>query len=276
MVGVCGVSGSGKSSLISDTLVPKLKELLKAKCVTGDGEEDEKVVVDAVLTGTEHLRHCYVIDQRPIGRSRTSCPATYTGIFDRVRAMFADTPQARALGYTPGLFSVNSEGGCPRCKGDGVLHYHVGFGNFVDVTCEDCGGSGYIPKAMEITLEGRNIREILEMSVEEAADFFDGKDKMICNMLHVLKRVGMGYIRLGQATPTISGGESQRIKLAKELSKGKNAKGSLYILDEPTTGLSFYDNERLLKLLNELVDYGGHRRQFHYCHRARSLHSFKL
>lgn len=257
MVGVCGVSGSGKSSLISDTLVPKLKELLKAKCVTGDGEEDEKVVVDAVLTGTEHLRHCYVIDQRPIGRSRTSCPATYTGIFDRVRAMFADTPQARALGYTPGLFSVNSEGGCPRCKGDGVLHYHVGFGNFVDVTCEDCGGSGYIPEAIEITLEGRNIREILEMSVEEAADFFDGKDKMICNMLHVLKRVGMGYIRLGQATPTISGGESQRIKLAKELSKGKNAKGSLYILDEPTTGLSFYDNERLLKLLNELVDCGN-------------------
>lgn len=257
MVGVCGVSGSGKSSLISDTLVPKLKELLKAKCITGDGEVEEQSPVDAVLTGMEYLRHCYVIDQRPIGRSRTSCPATYTGIFDRVRAMFADTPQARALGYTAGLFSVNSEGGCPRCKGDGILHYHVGFGNFVDVTCEECGGSGYIPEAMEVTLEGRNIREILEMSVEEAAEFFDGKDKMICNMLHVLKRVGMGYIRLGQATPTISGGESQRIKLAKELSKGKNAKGSLYILDEPTTGLSFYDNERLLKLLDELVDCGN-------------------
>ena len=255
MVGVCGVSGSGKSSLIADTLVPKLKELLKTKCVTGDEETEN--TVDAVLTGTEQLRHCYVIDQRPIGRSRTSCPATYTGIFDRVRTLFADTPQAKALGYPVGLFSVNSEGGCPKCKGDGVIHYHVGFGNFVDVECEDCGGSGYIAEAMEVTLDGKNIREILDMSVDEAADFFAGKDKVISNMLNVLKRVGMGYIKLGQATPTISGGESQRIKLAKELSKGKNARNSLYILDEPTTGLSFYDSERLMKLLNELVDCGN-------------------
>ncbi len=255
MVGVCGVSGSGKSSLISDTLVPKLKELLKTKCVTGSEEEEN--TVDAALAGTEHLRHCYVIDQRPIGRSRTSCPATYTGIFDRVRTLFADTPQAKALGYPVGLFSVNSEGGCPKCKGDGVIHYHVGFGNFVDVECEDCGGSGYIPEAMEVTLDGKNIREILNMSVDEATDFFVGKDKAISNMLSVLKRVGMGYIKLGQATPTISGGESQRIKLAKELSKGKNARNSLYILDEPTTGLSFYDSERLMKLLNELVDCGN-------------------
>lgn len=255
MVGVCGVSGSGKSSLISDTLVPKLKELLKTKCITGEDETEN--AVDAALTGTELLRHCYVIDQRPIGRSRTSCPATYTGIFDRVRTLFADTPQAKALGYSVGLFSVNSEGGCPKCKGDGVIHYHVGFGNFVDVTCEDCGGSGYIPEAMEVTLEGKNIRDILDMSVDEATDFFAGKDKVISNMLNVLKRVGMGYIKLGQATPTISGGESQRIKLAKELSKGKNARNSLYILDEPTTGLSFYDSERLMKLLNELVDCGN-------------------
>lgn len=255
MVGVCGVSGSGKSSLISDTLVPKLKELLKTKCVTG--EDETEYTVDAVLTGTEHLRHCYVIDQRPIGRSRTSCPATYTGIFDRVRTLFADTPQARAMGYSAGLFSVNSEGGCPKCKGDGVIHYHVGFGNFVDVDCDDCGGSGYISEAMEVTLDGKNIREILDMSVDEATDFFSGKDKVISNMLNVLKRVGMGYIKLGQATPTISGGESQRIKLAKELSKGKNARNSLYILDEPTTGLSFYDSERLMKLLNELVDCGN-------------------
>ena len=255
MVGVCGVSGSGKSSLIADTLVPKLKELLKTKCVTGDEETEN--TVDAVLTGTEQLRHCYVIDQRPIGRSRTSCPATYTGIFDRVRTLFADTPQAKTLGYPVGLFSVNSEGGCPKCKGDGVIHYHVGFGNFVDVECEDCGGSGYIAEAMEVTLDGKNIREILDMSVDEAADFFAGKDKVISNMLNVLKRVGMGYIKLGQATPTISGGESQRIKLAKELSKGKNARNSLYILDEPTTGLSFYDSERLMKLLNELVDCGN-------------------
>ncbi|BCN31109.1 excinuclease ABC subunit UvrA [Anaeromicropila herbilytica] len=254
MVGVAGVSGSGKSSLISDTLVPKLKELLRTKCVSDDEISE---TVDACLTGIENMKRCYIIDQRPIGRSRTSCPATYTGIFDRVRTLFAATEQAKECGYTAGLFSVNSEGGCRKCKGDGVVHYHVGFGNFIDVDCEDCGGSGYIPEAMEITLDGKNIREILEMSVDEAKDFFTEKDKVITNILNILKRVGMGYIKLGQATPTISGGESQRIKLAKELSKGKNAKGALYILDEPTTGLSFYDSEKLLDLLNELVEYGN-------------------
>lgn len=254
MVGVAGVSGSGKSSLISDTLVPKLKELMKSKCVV---DEDITDTVDASLSGSEYISRCYVIDQRPIGRSRTSCPATYTGIFDRVRTLFAETEEARAKGYKPGLFSVNSEGGCPKCKGDGVVHYHVGFGNFIDVDCEDCNASGYIPEAMEITLDGKNIQEVLEMSVDEATVYFADKDKGIHHMLSILQRVGMGYIKLGQATPTISGGESQRIKLAKELSKGKNAKGALYILDEPTTGLSYYDSEGLLELMNELVDCGN-------------------
>ena len=257
MVGVAGVSGSGKSSLISDTLVPKLKEIMKSKCMIGEDTKDIKDTVDAVLIGTDNIKRCYVIDQRPIGRSRTSCPATYIGAFDRVRTLFADTEQAKALGYSPGLFSVNSEGGCPKCKGDGVVHYHVGFGNFIDVDCEECGGSGYIPETMEITLDGKNIRDILEMSVDEAKVFFADKDKGIFNMMSIMQRVGMGYIKLGQATPTISGGESQRIKLAKELSKGKNAKGVLYILDEPTTGLSFYDSEHLLALMNELVDCGN-------------------
>ena len=254
MVGVAGVSGSGKSSLISDTLVPKLKELLKSKCVIDDESEEN---VDAILTGIENINRCYVIDQRPIGRSRTSCPATYTGIFDRVRNLFAETKQAKAKGYKAGLFSVNSVGGCVKCKGDGVVHYHVGFGNFIDVKCEDCGGSGYVPEAMEITFNGKNICDILDMSVDEAKDFFEDKDKIIYNMLNILQRVGMGYIKLGQATPTISGGESQRIKLAKELSKGKTAKGALYILDEPTTGLSFSDSESLLELMDELVEYGN-------------------
>ncbi len=254
MVGVAGVSGSGKSSLISDTLVPKLKELLKSNCVVDD-ETDQNV--DAILTGIEHIKRCYVIDQLPIGRSRTSCPATYTGIFDRVRSLFAETEQAKAKGYTVGLFSVNSVGGCKKCKGDGVVHYHVGFGNFIDVKCEDCNGTGYIPEAMEITYFGKNICDILEMSVDEAKDFFEDKDKVIYNMLTILQRVGMGYIKLGQATPTISGGESQRIKLAKELSKGKALKGVLYILDEPTTGLSFSDSESLMILMNELVEYGN-------------------
>lgn len=262
MVGIAGVSGSGKSSLISDTLVPKLKELMKTKCVTGEREEeaedeDGMGTEGVTVTGTEKIRRCFVIDQRPIGRSRTSCPATYTGIFDRVRMLFAETKEAKERGYTPGLFSVNSEGGCPRCKGDGVIHYHVGFGNFIDIDCEDCGGSGYIPEAMEVKLDGKSIRDVLLMSVDEARDFFADKDKTITHTLEVLQRVGMGYIGLGQATPTISGGESQRIKLAKELAKGRNAKGSLYILDEPTTGLSFSDSERLIELMEELVDCGN-------------------
>ncbi len=257
MIGVAGVSGSGKSSLISDTLVPKLKEQLQSQCITDEDEEEETTSVDAKLTGTEHVKRCYIIDQRPIGRSRTSCPATYTGIFDRVRKLFAETELSQVKGYTAGLFSVNSEGGCRKCKGDGVVHYHVGFGNFIDVNCEDCKGTGYIPKVMEVTLDGKNIRDILELSVDEAVDYFADKDGVILNILRILQRVGMGYIKLGQATPTISGGESQRIKLAKELAKGKQAKGALYILDEPTTGLSFYDSEKLLMLMNELVDSGN-------------------
>lgn len=290
MVGIAGVSGSGKSSLISDTLVPKLKEKLKSRCVTGEeirerdggkkeaasdtGFPDKETAYPsgsdlpafpggsfrhrpAELSGSEFLRRCYVIDQRPIGRSRTSCPATYTGMFDRIRVMFAGTETAVKRGWAAGMFSVNSTGGCPRCKGDGVIHYHVGFGNFIDITCDNCGGSGYVPEVMEVLLDGKNIREVLEMSADEAVDFFDGKDETICRLLDILQRVGMGYIRLGQATPTISGGESQRIKLAKELAKGKNTKDALYILDEPTTGLSFSDSERLLQLLDELVRQGA-------------------
>lgn len=295
MVGIAGVSGSGKSSLISDTLVPKLKEVLRSKCVTGEESRDtegaeadtDAAAADqsmahpsememsasggsnetvsggacrrspAMLSGSGLLRRCYVIDQRPIGRSRTSCPATYTGMFDRIRALFAGTETARERGWAAGMFSVNSTGGCRRCKGDGVIHYHVGFGNFIDITCDSCGGSGYVPEVMEVLLDGKNIREVLEMSVDEAGDFFEGKDESICRLLEILKRVGMGYIRLGQATPTISGGESQRIKLAKELAKGKTTKDALYILDEPTTGLSFSDSERLLQLLDELVQQGA-------------------
>lgn len=258
MVGVAGVSGSGKSSLISYTLVPKLKEQLKAKCVTDDEDDAESASnAEVMLAGVNHIRHCYVIDQRPIGRSRTSCPATYTGIFDRVRNLFAESEEAKKRGYTAGMFSVNSKGGCRRCKGDGVIHCHVGFGNFIDIDCDDCGGTGYIEEVLEVAVDGKNIRDILEMSVDDAAGFFQDKDKKIYAVLTTLQRVGMGYIRLGQATPTISGGESQRIKLAKELSGGKSNKGALYILDEPTTGLSFSDTEQLMSLLNELVDAGN-------------------
>lgn len=261
MVGVAGVSGSGKSSLISDTLVPKLKAALKTKCVMEEAEEEasEESTESAVLNGAENLKGCYIIDQRPIARSRTSCPATYTGIFDRVRECFAGTEQSVKMGYGAGMFSRNSEGGCTRCKGDGIVHNYIGYGNFIDLACEDCEGSGYLPEARAVLLDGKNICDVLQMSVEEALDFFAGKDEGIVRILSILQQVGMGYITLGQATPTISGGESQRIKLAKELAKGRGrgGKGYLYILDEPTTGLSLYDTQKLLELLDELVSQGN-------------------
>jgi len=247
MVGIAGVSGSGKSSLISDTLVPCLKEQMKRDCITNDDRaeksrneseteeleacewEEEPVITETQILGVDQIKRCFVIDQRPIGRSRTSCPATYTGIMDRVRNMYANTEQAKELG----------------------------FGNFIDVKCEKCDGYGFVPQVMGVCIDGKNIRDVLDFSVDEAYEFFAEKDAVITNILNTLKRVGMGYIKLGQATPTISGGESQRIKLAKELSKGKLGKNCLYILDEPTTGLSFSDSEKLLELLNELVDKGN-------------------
>ncbi len=254
MAGVAGVSGSGKSSLISDTLVPKLKEVLKNRCVVDDVEG---IYVDVWLSGAENIKKCIVIDQKPIGRSKTSCPATYTGIYDRVRELFAATETARDYGYSIGMFSVNSEGGCKVCHGQGQISWHIGLGNYIEVPCEACGGIGFLPEVMEVELDGKTIRDVLDMTVDEAAAFFEGKDAIICNVLGVLQRVGMGYITLGQKTPTISGGESQRIKLAKELSKGRDAKDILYILDEPTTGLSFYDSRKLMDLLHELVDAGN-------------------
>lgn len=253
MVGVAGVSGSGKSSLISDTLVPLLKQALRSKFISDDeGENAEIPAVDAKISGYENIKKCIVIDQKPIGRSKTSCPATYTGIFDRVRAMFA-----RESGMPAGLFSANSEGGCRVCHGEGVVHHYIGMGNFIDIDCEACGTTGFIPEACEIEVDCKNIRDILDMTVDEAAEYFDGKDKVICEMLATLRRVGMGYIKLGQKTPTISGGESQRIKLARELVKIRRSSDVLYIFDEPTTGLSFYDSEKLMELLQEIVGNGG-------------------
>lgn len=257
MVGIAGVSGSGKSSLISGTLVPKLKEFFTIT----DEDEETVFLSDVRVSGIEHIKKCLVIDQKPIGRSRTSCPATYTGIYDRIRKMFASTSDSIERGYGAGLFSLNSEGGCRQCKGDQVIKYHVGFGNYIEQNCDACGGTGFIEEAMEITIEGKNIRQILEMSVSEAIVFFGNEesaayDKNICHLLFTLERVGLGYIKLGQQTPTISGGESQRIKLAKELGK-QSGKDRLYILDEPTTGLSFSDSEKLIKLMLELTENGN-------------------
>lgn len=260
IVGIAGASGSGKSSLITDTLVPQLKGILKTKFSQDqETEEDEENIEEndsVVIAGTENINKCIVVDQKPIGRSRTSCPATYLGIFDKIRKLLANTPEAIENEYTAGLFSVNSKGGCHACKGDGVIHHYVGYGNFIDLECEYCGGTGFVEEAMEVKLKDKNIRQILEMSVLEAIDFFKDIDKTVYNMLMTLNRVGLGYIKLGQSTPTISGGEAQRIKLAKELGK-RQVKSSLYILDEPTTGLSISDTEKLIHLIHELCDNGN-------------------
>lgn len=266
MVGIAGVSGSGKSSLIHDTLVPKLKQLLKSKFVYENNSDEVDGTAsplgdDLTVTGTENIKKCIVVDQKPIGRSKTSCPATYTGMTDRIRELFARTPGAQLRGCSASLFSVHSEGGCKACKGEGVKHFYIGFGNFMDMECEMCGGTGFIDEAMSITLEGKSIKEIMEMRITEAIAFFGREgssafDKTILNTLLTLDRVGMGYITLGQQTPTISGGEAQRIKLAKELSRQKG-KDSVYILEEPTTGLSFSDTERLIELMQQLVETGN-------------------
>ncbi|MEK4250118.1 excinuclease ABC subunit UvrA [Paenibacillus sp. FSL W7-1287] len=263
MVGIAGVSGSGKSSLINDTLVLKLRQLLKSKLVYDRDESDESTTPDdgVLVTGIEHIKKCIVVDQRPIGRSKTSCPATYTKITDKVRAMLANKPEAIDGGYTAGLFTINSEGGCRACKGDGIKSYYIGFGNFVEVECEICGGTGFIEEALSVTLDGKNIKDIMNMSVAEAAEFFgleqsEAYNKSVSAILTTLQRVGLGYITLGQKTPTISGGEAQRIKLAKELCK-QTGSGNVYILDEPTTGLSFSDTARLIELLQQLVDAGN-------------------
>jgi len=155
------------------------------------------------------------------------------------------------------MFSVNSEGQCRTCKGDGVIHYHVGFGNFIHIDCEDCGGMGFTPESMSIEVDGKNIKNILEMSVSNAVKYFKDKNKASHRMLQTLDRVGLGYMSLGQKTPTISGGEAQRIKLAKELGKSGSGKNNLYILDEPTTGLSFSDSGKLIQLMQELADSGN-------------------
>ena len=258
LVGIAGVSGSGKSSLIYDTLLPGLVRTLKKKCVI-----DEEIGIDdsgALIEGIEGIDKCVVIDQKPIGRTKTSCPATYTEIYDRIRDLFAGSQAALAENFDKGHFSINSKGGCHICKGEGVVRYYVGYGNFIDMECGTCHGTGFKEEILDIKLEGQTIYDILQMTVDQAAGFFKDKDPRICRTLETLQEVGMGYIQLGQKTPTISGGESQRIKLAKELAAGKTAKKKehiLYLMDEPTTGLAYHDSVRLMKIMQRLVDEGS-------------------
>jgi excinuclease ABC subunit A len=208
------------------------------------------------IDGVEHIDKVIDIDQSPIGRTPRSNPATYTKLFDQIRSLFAQTPEARARGYQPGRFSFNVKGGrCEACAGDGTIKIEMHFLPDVYVPCEVCGGRRYNRETLEILWKGHDISDVLEMSVEEALGFFENQPKIV-RILQTLYDVGLGYVRLGQPATTLSGGEAQRIKLSSEL--GRRATGrTLYILDEPTTGLHFEDIRKLLQVLQRLVDAGN-------------------
>ena len=246
---ITGVSGSGKSSLILQTLLPVAKELLNhAKKV--------KKVDGVEITGLEHLDKVIYLDQSPIGRTPRSNPATYTGLMDEIRTLFSKTKEAQLRGYPIGRFSFNVKGGrCEKCQGEGEIKIEMHFLPDIMVKCDDCQGKRYNAQTLEILYKGKNIADVLEMSVDEALEFF-AKVPKIHAKLQTLSDVGLGYITLGQNAVTLSGGEAQRIKLSKELSK-KDTGNTLYVLDEPTTGLHFSDVDRLTKVLHHLVDLGN-------------------
>ncbi len=244
---VTGVSGSGKSSLVNEVLYKSLAKAIN-KSKVRPGAHDE-------ITGIEEIDKIIDIDQSPIGRTPRSNPATYTGVFDDIRDVFASTNEAKVRGYQKGRFSFNVKGGrCEACKGDGIIKIEMHFLPDVYVPCEVCGGKRYNRETLEVTYKGKNISDVLEMTVEDAVHFFENIPK-IKRKLQTLVDVGLGYITLGQPATTLSGGEAQRVKLASELHKRSTGR-SIYILDEPTTGLHVDDISRLLKVLNRLVDNG--------------------
>ncbi len=248
MTCVTGVSGGGKSTLVIDTLYKALARKL-------NGSREHAGLHDSIM-GMEHLDKVIDIDQSPIGRTPRSNPATYTGAFTPIRDWFTGLPESKARGYDPGRFSFNVKGGrCEVCQGDGVIKIEMHFLPDVYVTCDECHGKRYNRETLEIKYKDKNISDVLEMTVEEGAAFFKAQP-MIHEKLATLNRVGLSYIKIGQPATTLSGGEAQRVKLAKELSKRATGR-TLYILDEPTTGLHFADVEKLLEVLQELVDNGN-------------------
>jgi excinuclease ABC subunit A len=245
---VTGVSGSGKSTLINQTLYPVTANTLNKASLTASEHE--------TIEGLQHLDKVVDIDQSPIGRTPRSNPATYTGLFTPIRELFSQTQEARARGYKPGRFSFNVKGGrCEACQGDGVIKVEMHFLPDIYVPCDVCKGKRYNRETLEVRYKGKNIHEVLDMTVEEGREFFDAVP-MLARKLQTLMDVGLSYIRLGQSATTLSGGEAQRVKLSRELSKRDTGK-TLYILDEPTTGLHFQDIAQLLDVLHRLRDHGN-------------------
>ncbi|ANN69184.1 excinuclease ABC subunit UvrA [Bordetella bronchialis] len=248
LVCVTGVSGSGKSTLVNDTLAVAVSRQLH--------HAQAEPAPYAALEGLEHFDKIISVDQSPIGRTPRSNPATYTGLFTPIRELFAGVPEARARGYDPGRFSFNVKGGrCEACQGDGVVKVEMHFLPDMYVPCDVCQGKRYNRETLEIRYRGRNISEVLDLTVEQALEYFDSVPA-ISRKLHTLMDVGLSYLRLGQSATTLSGGEAQRVKLSQELSRRSTGR-TLYILDEPTTGLHFHDIELLLKVLNQLADAGN-------------------
>ena len=245
---VTGVSGSGKSTLVNDILYKALaRELNRARTVPGKHVR---------VTGVQHLDKVVHVDQGPIGRTPRSNPATYTGVFDHVRKLFAATTEAKIRGYQPGRFSFNVKGGrCEACSGDGTIKIEMQFLPDVYVPCEVCHGARYNTDTLQVHYKGKTIAEVLDMPIEEAAEFFEAVPA-IHRHLQTLVDVGLGYVRLGQPAPTLSGGEAQRVKLASELQRRSTGR-TIYVLDEPTTGLHFEDIRKLLGVLDRLVEAGN-------------------
>ncbi|MFM2347358.1 MAG: excinuclease subunit UvrA, partial [Pseudomonadota bacterium] len=248
MTCVTGVSGSGKSTLINDTLYAAVSRQLYQSHQEPEAHDE--------IEGLGHFDKVINVDQSPIGRTPRSNPATYTGLFTPIRELFAEVPTARERGYGAGRFSFNVAGGrCEACQGDGVIKVEMHFLPDVYVPCETCLGKRYNRETLEVLYKGRNITEVLELTVEDAREFFSAVPS-IARKLQTLMDVGLGYIRLGQSATTLSGGEAQRVKLALELSKRDTGR-TLYILDEPTTGLHFADIELLLRVLHQLCEAGN-------------------
>ena len=245
---VTGVSGSGKSSLISETLEPLLENILN--------NGSNKVGKYEQITGYEDLDKVINVSQEPIGRTPRSNPATYIGLFDKIRKVFAQTYYAKEHNMNADYFSFNStKGRCPCCEGQGQIKIEMHFMTDVWIECDECNGKRFKEEVLGCTINGKSITDVLDMDVNEALEFFVGY-KDIYNMLTVLKEVGLEYIKLGQSATTLSGGEAQRVKLAKELSRKIKGK-TLYILDEPTTGLHFNDIKKLLNIFKKLIDEGN-------------------